>query len=567
MNLLDLDPRRVRTAVRTLRAQKAAQRRIAEQQAAIHAQYRKDPVEWAVRFLGVRRETLVWSLNPGYETHEWDGTPDPLVRIGQALAEWKDVGVESGTSTGKSFWAACLILWFLACWERSRVFTFAPKEDQLKLYIWKEITELWPRFQAIFPNAEKSTLRIRMIPGSDAWGAFGYPVGIEADKETAIRAQGMHAEHMLLIYEEMPGIPLPVIRSGQHTSTGEHNLRLGLGNPDSQQDTLHQFCMQSGVVHIRISALDHPNIVCGKTIVPGGSVSRKHVERERADFGEGSAAFQSRIRGISPRQAADSVIRWEWLEAAAARYNDLSLRVGHRALGADVANSENGDQAALSRWLGACCLEVMVKPCPDANVFGFEIGVEMAANKIQPLHVGVDNVGVGAGAVNELKRLGYYVQALNSGDPPVPEVELGTDEGRSAFGPRETVADATPFRNLRAQMWWQLREDLQYGRIALPYDEKLFRELVTPKWEPKNGKIVVQPKEEIRDLLGRSTDRADAVVYGNWVRQRGHTPQPLREIRAWDRDVLEHEARTLRRVKQPVAAVSQEAPWHPEVGL
>src|SRR5690606_19386872 len=152
---------------------------------------------------------------------------------------------------------------------------FAPKEDQLKLYIWKEIRVLWPPFQQLFPQARLTTLRIRMIPDSDEWGAWGYAVGIAADKETATRAQRMHAEHMLLVYEEMPGIPLPVITSGEHTSTGDHNLRLGLGNPDHQQDALHRFCLEGGVRHIRISALDHPNVVTGRTIVPGGAVGRK----------------------------------------------------------------------------------------------------------------------------------------------------------------------------------------------------------------------------------------------------------------------------------------------------
>jgi len=41
---------------------------------------------------------------------------------------------------------------------------------------------------------------------------------------------------------------------------------------------------------------------------------------------------------------------------------------------------------------------------------------------------------------------------------------------------------------------------------------------MTPKWTTRSGKIVVQPKEEIRKKLGRSPNKGDAAVYWNWVR-------------------------------------------------
>jgi hypothetical protein len=77
-----------------------------------HSEYTTDPIRWAVEKLGVRENTLRWSLNPGYAEHRWDGTIDPLVVIADAITNSEDVGVESGTGTGKSFFAAVLILWF-----------------------------------------------------------------------------------------------------------------------------------------------------------------------------------------------------------------------------------------------------------------------------------------------------------------------------------------------------------------------------------------------------------------------------------------------------------------------
>lgn len=513
-------------------------------------QYQRDPVGFFRDVLGIPEHTIRWSLNPGYDKHRWDGTPDPLVVVAEALADWKNVGVESGTGTGKSFELAALILWFVACWDGARVFTFAPKEDQLRLYSWAEIRKMWPRFKARFPSAELTDLRIRMIPGSDEWGAWGWPVQVRSGEDVASRAAGMHAEHMLLIYEETQGIEPAVLDAGEQTCTGPHNLQLAVGNPDHQQDALHMFCERPDVVAVRISALDHPNVVCDDPNIVPGAVSRESVERRRKRHGEGSRLYESRVRGISPEQAEDALIRAEWIDAAVARYNDPELRRGKPARGVDVANSENGDRAAIARGIGACLLEVEAFPCPDASKLGVRVALEMALEGIEPQHVGVDSGGVGASTVNKLKELGKYVRALNAGSAAVPTIDedLLREAGKG-------VRQEEVFLNLRAQMWWQMRLDLQHGRIALPDDPELRRELLTPRWEVRNGKIVIEAKEEIRKRLrGRSPDKAEAAVHWNWVRDRRPFVKDEGPKSAWDPSVLQHEARESRRVRERPAS-------------
>ena len=524
-------------------------------------EYQRRPVDFAVEVLGIPEHTIRWSLNPGYENHRWDGTPDPLVVALDALAAWKDVGVEAGTGTGKTYvLGAAGMLWFLGCFEGAIVITVAPKEDQLTLNLWKEVRKLWPAFKRRFPTAELTSLKIRMRGGiDDSWAGFGFVAGVGADEESANRARGFHAEHMLVIFEETPGIDPAIMTAFEHTCTAPHNLRLALGNPDNQHDELHRFCTSPGVVHVRISALDHPNVVTGNAALIPGAASRESIERRARKYGPDSPLYNAMVRGISPPQARDALIRWEWLEAAAARYSDPELRKGPKALGVDVANSQAGDEAAISRWLGACCLEVSAFPCPDANRLGFQVAVEIELQRIDPQHVGVDSVGVGAGTVNELKRLHCYVQALNGGASPEFELE-GEEDGAG-----RAVLDETRFANLRAQMWWQAREDLQHGRIAIPRDEELWRDLTTPRWWTRNGKIYVEPKEEIIKRLGRSPNKGDAFVYGNWVRQRGKLPEPETEIRPFDPAILAYEADECRRVRtrRPADVVA----LHPEFGV
>ena len=466
--------------------------------------------------LGVRRETIEWLLLPAYARHQWDGTADPIADIFRGLVAGQSVGVEAGTGTQKSFTAACALLWFLGCWEGARVFTFAPKEEQLRLFTWAEVNKLWPKFREAYPTALLTDLRIRMRgERDDSWGAFGYAVGVKVGEQSATKAQGMHAEHMLLMYDETPGQPLAVLEAGVNTCTAPHNLRLYLGNPDHQLDTLHQACVAPGVRHIRLSALDHPNVVTGETIVPG-AVGPESIARRLARYGAASRIYQSRVRGVSPAEAAESLIRLEWVRAAQARWLAAAPvqplpGPAETALGVDVANSEDGDQACVTTFRGRRVTYIEEFPCPNANDLGTAIAVRMRDEEILPEHVGVDSIGVGAGTVNELKARDYYVQGLNGGAKALEDIE----EER--------------FLNLRGQMAWRLREDLRLDLIDLPPDPReapmettVAFQLTMPQWEPRNGKIVVESKEDIKARTpgGKSPNKFDALMYGNFVRPR-----------------------------------------------
>ncbi|HLQ22423.1 MAG TPA: hypothetical protein VK132_04415, partial [Gemmatimonadales bacterium] len=474
-------------------------------------------------------------------------------RMAEALVAGKDVGVESATGTGKTYWLAVLALWFVASWDGALVVTTAPKEEQLTLQLWREIGAHWPRFKARYPEAGTVKLRVRMRPDTedeDGWAIVGYGCGVEADSESATRAQGFHRPHMLLICEETPGIPQPVLTAQDNTATGTHNLRLRVGNPDHQLDPLHTYCTAPGITHIRISALDHPNVVTGREVIPG-ACTRKSLADLKARWGDGSAMYVSRARGISPAQAANALIRLEWLEAAAQRFERIvaakargekpALLAGAPALGVDVANSEAGDRAAIAFWLGRCLVEVTARPCANANELGREVMNRAGRDKIDAEHIGIDAIGVGAATVNTCRDYGLRVQDINSGLPAQNGAMRGDD------GEREWETDATLFANLRAQMWWQLRIDLEKGVIAIRRDEALFRELVVPTYESRGGRVLVEAKDAIRKRLGgASPDRADAAVYGNWVRSRAAPDEP--ELREGQHPNYEKRGGTVQRI-------------------
>lgn len=465
--------------------------------------YQNDPLSYLINHLNFKREHIVWSDYPEYENHKWDGDKDPLLKIINAVSTGKWCGVQSATGTSKTYLAAGIAYWFLECFRNSKVITVAPKQDQLELNIWSEIHKLYK----IYSLGELQTLNLSMAKDSSEWILTAFVAGTRANEEITTKAQGFHAEHMLIIFEEMPGIDPALVSAFENTCAGSHNIILALGNPDHQLDTLAQFCMREDVTRVRISGYDYPNVVCKKELIPGAQ-SEVGLKRLSTKYGgEGSPFFDSRARGICPQQSNYALINYEWCFDAIKRgqeidWSDSKKFEGKRkAMGVDSARSEAGDKAAKALFIGEHCKYVVSKPCPDPNALGFEVARDIKTEGIESKFVGVDVVGVGGETAGVLRGLGFEVFGIVGGDPMV-EI-LGSD---------------TVFENLRCQMWWQAREDLRLGKITMPDDKELVTDLTTPMWEAKAGKIWVEGKKEYKKRLGRSPDKGDAFVYANWMR-------------------------------------------------
>jgi hypothetical protein len=138
---------------------------------------------------------------------------------------------------------------------------------------------------------------------------------------------------------------------------------------------------------------------------------------------------------------------------------------------------------------------------------------------------------LGYGSLVGPARLRERVQGL-TGDVTVDEVVSVEKLASSGHGSpyvytleTETGAYSTVnvvHKNCRAAAWWNLREllDPSAGSIvALPPDDELLGDLTAPKaGEPQSGgKIKIESKDEIKKRIGRSTDRADAVVQAFWT--------------------------------------------------
>lgn len=517
--------------------------------------WKLNPMLWLEERLGENPDDFLWSNQYHGLDHEWDGDKDPIASAWQAISDsyksslnrgvavYKNVSIESATGTGKTYGLARIVFWFLDCFENSLVVTTAPTEAQLKLGLWSEISMLFPKIKTLRPNSQKWLLRIALEVQADsgmdeierinaiqnAWHAVAFIAGVKADETSANKARGFHRKNMLIILEECTGIPYPILTAFQNTSTGNTNYILAVGNPDNEFDTLHQFSEQVDCKSFRASALDYPNIVLGYEKY-AGAVTQSSINSRTDVYGADSQLWGAMVRGISPQQSTDALIKRSWIEQCIDNDENFKAHGSYNALGVDVANSEEGDKAALA-WGNANRLtKVQEFHCDNATHLAYNTIFDsgqlaergytdydtptISEEAVTSYCIGIDAVGVGVATVNAYVDQGYDdINALQGGqwDEAVPLDEL-------------TQRPKYRFANLRAQMYWELREDLRASRvvISLPTEmrNQLMKELCIPKFSTNNGSIAIEKKQDIkRRLGGKSPNVGDAVAYWNWVRK------------------------------------------------
>lgn len=203
---------------------------------------------------------------------------------------------------------------------------------------------------------------------------------------------------------------------------------------------------------------------------------------------------------------------------------------GKYTIGADFGTHQGKDKSV--EFLGIGNKPYRCRSWPTTRTTEFALILSETAQSVDRSNVmiGVDSIGPGVGVADDLE--------MNHGCNDILDRCAHKD-------PRfdEKYHGSIKFDNLRSQMWWKLKTDMENGDIDLSSftnkpdkdsDQGYFNEFNTLQEEilahtyrVYNGKLIVIPKHELRkpENLGRSPDFADALVIWNWTR-RHHYDDP-----------------------------------------
>lgn len=204
--------------------------------------------------------------------------------------------------------------------------------------------------------------------------------------------------------------------------------------------------------------------------------------------------------GDDPWQAIPS----SWVQAAMDRWVLLppEQRGPMDSLGVDIARGGQ-DKTCIARRHGGWFDEVQSYPGSSTPT-----GAAAAALVIQnlkdaaPIHV--DVIGVGSSAFDHLYENGLQVIGVQS----------------AAKSHYRDKSGNLGMRNIRAELYWQMREALDPGSeswIALHPDTEVKADLCAARWKLTPQGVQVESKEDIIKRIGRSTDKGDSILYANIV--------------------------------------------------
>lgn len=471
-----------------------------------HAKYVKKPVEFCQEIL------------------EIEPTVEQIV-IMELLRDRPITNVKAAHGVGKSLIAAVCVLWWVFAVGGVAI-TTAPTEDQVKDILWHEVRKIYDRHRQKL-GGERGVLFVRLSETARAWGFTSRNYDTNS-------FQGKHAELLLLIEDEADGITETIDDGFRSCLTGSKNRGMRIGNPIDPFSNFAKHCKSDRNV-VTISAFTHPNVAWAynlckdgvfrlkadvaekivdnygeiksqddwdetlpRDIIPG-AISIEWIETTRREKFESSAFWTSRVLGEYPQDLTDGIIPLSYLKAARARYDanpeywDKLARNYDWTLGLDVA--DGGDNHAIALWRGCVLYGVQIHSTLN-DMLDTERAADIAASLIKQLgrcRIAVDNTGVGAGTLAKLVRSGYLASGCKFGES----------------------AKSKNFTNRKAELYWQFREMLRLGSLAiapLENEQYVFQDLAATRYTTNTkDQIMCEPKEKTRSRLGRSPD-SEAVI-------------------------------------------------------
>jgi hypothetical protein len=460
--------------------------------------YRVDPVAWAKS-----KNIELWSKQK---------------EIMQSVVDNANTSVGSCHGIGKSFTAALTSCWWLDTHPvgDSFVLTTAPTDKQVKAILWREIN----KFHAMYGLAGRTNLSEWYI------GKELVAFGRKPSDYDPTAFQGIHARYLLVVIDEACGIPKDLWVAASTLATSANSRILAIGNPDDEFSEFKAKSISKFWHHIKIGYHDTPNFT-GEPISPRLKemlISEEWVMERRDDWGEGSALFTSKCLGEFPHGTSPfTVIPITMIEmcrvgtgnadqqAIAAENAPLSppQSIVRVEAGLDVA--AGGDRTVL--WLRRGNVAMAEFSFRESDPIKSAGAICLKLKEWGVTVVKMDPIGVGWGLMGTLRDKSSHHN---------PRGECAHDAqiiGVNFAEKPERDSDQKKYLNKRAQCWWYGRElsrtqSWDLSRISA----STMQELSTPQYEvlDSNGKIKIQKKEEVIDVLGRSPDSADALLLAFW---------------------------------------------------
>lgn len=420
------------------------------------------PEQWQTNVLAMLRDGL---LNP---------------------AEAIQIATKSGRGVGKSSLVSWILLWAISTAEDTKGIVTANTENQLKTKTWAELAKWYRLFigKQFFKMTATSLVsrdpeheldwRIDMVPWSEK-------------NPTAFQGLHNYGKRFVVIFDEASAIDDAIWEAteGSFTDRATQRIWAVFGNPTRSTGRFRD-CFERFAHRWRNVTVDSRLVSLSDQV---------KIKEWIEDWGDDSDFVRVHVLGEFPRIGLAEFISNSMVVEAQTRPTPEIYMSDPLILGVDVARfgddesviyfrkGRDGRTYPPLRFRGLDTVELAGKVA--------EIAVSYRADAIF-----VDGTGVGAGVVDNLRRLKVFCFDVNFS---------------SKADRLQLEGDASAYANKRAEMWGYMRAWLKGG--AIPDDETLRQQLVGPMYGfNKKDEILLERKEDMKKRGLESPDMADALA-------------------------------------------------------
>ena len=415
---------------------------------------------------------------------------DALKAMGGPYRNQRRLGMKACTGPGKTAtlaWAGWhRLLCFCARGEHPKGAALSITRDNLRDNLWPELSKWQGRSELLMRTFTHTSEKIYANDYPDTWFLSARSFAKDANTEAIGRSlSGLHSQFPFILLDEMGDMPVAVGRSAEQIFTGSplDSAIYGAGNPTSTAGLLYQICNKLRKLWTMITITADPD--------DPKRTPRVDIELAREQiklYGRDNPWVMATILGLFPPAGFNQLIGIEDVEKAMNRhYTHDQFNFAAKILGVDVARFGD-DKSVIFPRQGVAAF----KPFVYRNVKSYELAGHCAriADDNQVDGVIVDGTGgYGSGVIDAYEQLGRFAHDCQFAGEPYDR----------------------KFFNKRAEIWWLMAEWIKTCG-ALPNIPEMVEELTTITYTYKGDRIIMEPKEKIKERLGRSPDYSDALA-------------------------------------------------------
>jgi hypothetical protein len=384
---------------------------------------------------------------------------------------------------------AWITLWFLSTRPHAKVGCTSITGDNLNSGLWSELAKWMQRSPYLTGAFTWTSTRVFCKAHRATWFAEArtWPKKANAEEQAHALA-GFHADYCMFVLDESSEIPQAVMATAEAVlGSGIEVKVLQAGNPTRRDGPLYRACTTERMYW-------HVVTITGDPDSPNRSprVRLEWARQQIASYGRENPWVMVNVLGEFPEQSIDALIGVEDVERAVGR----SLKVeayewAQKRLGVDVARYGD-DRTVIFPRQGLAAF----RPKIMRHARGRAVSVDIA------------NAVLGA-----IKVWGSEIEIMDAtGGWAAGARDVLVANNRMPIEVQFHAPGLDPrYANRRIEMWWRMAEAIK-GGMCLPNLPEIFDELTAPTYAFKGGKMILEPKELVKERIGRSPDLADALA-------------------------------------------------------